>query len=362
MALLGILETAIGLAFIYLLLSMLCSGINEWLAHRLGRRGRCLRAGLLNLVPDRWAYLRLLSHPAVASLYRDMKGRIRHPAYIPSATFVTALTDVVRTIAANIQSRQSPPGAPPQPPPDIRAAAEICAQHGHPIGKSILAIIDRKPLDGPDDAGKRIEAWYDGTIERVSGWYKRTARFQLFLIGFAAAAALNVDSLAIGRQLLHADALRSALVADATRMTDLGASAATTLDAPERALLKEQVERLLDYKRFGLAIGYSCPAEEATRAGSAGTTAARSGSSPASSAAGQAQDKQEERSWLARQWSAFKACGPDSAASISLKFLGWLITAFAVSQGAPFWFDLMNRFINLRGSGPKPGSVAGAAR
>ena len=36
------------------------------------------------------------------------------------------------------------------------------------------------------------------------------------------------------------------------------------------------------------------------------------------------------------------------------KVAGWLLTAFAVSLGAPFWFDLLNRFINLRVSGKAP--------
>jgi hypothetical protein len=34
--------------------------------------------------------------------------------------------------------------------------------------------------------------------------------------------------------------------------------------------------------------------------------------------------------------------------------LGWLITAFAVSLGAPFWFDLLNKFVNIRASGKAP--------
>jgi hypothetical protein len=34
--------------------------------------------------------------------------------------------------------------------------------------------------------------------------------------------------------------------------------------------------------------------------------------------------------------------------------LGWLITAFAVSLGAPFWFDLLNKFVNVRASGKPP--------
>ena len=36
-----------------------------------------------------------------------------------------------------------------------------------------------------------------------------------------------------------------------------------------------------------------------------------------------------------------------------LKVLGWLLTAWAISLGAPFWFDLLNRFIQLRSSGSR---------
>jgi hypothetical protein len=34
--------------------------------------------------------------------------------------------------------------------------------------------------------------------------------------------------------------------------------------------------------------------------------------------------------------------------------IGWLITATAALFGAPFWFDLLQQFIRLRGTGPKP--------
>ena len=29
-------------------------------------------------------------------------------------------------------------------------------------------------------------------------------------------------------------------------------------------------------------------------------------------------------------------------------FFGWLLTALALSLGAPFWFDLLNKFIVVR--------------
>jgi hypothetical protein len=36
------------------------------------------------------------------------------------------------------------------------------------------------------------------------------------------------------------------------------------------------------------------------------------------------------------------------------KLIGWLITALAVSLGAPFWFDTLQKFLNIRLAGPKP--------
>lgn len=41
---------------------------------------------------------------------------------------------------------------------------------------------------------------------------------------------------------------------------------------------------------------------------------------------------------------------PQNRNSWLLKILGWLLTAVAVSLGAPFWFDLLNKFISVRGS------------
>ena len=38
----------------------------------------------------------------------------------------------------------------------------------------------------------------------------------------------------------------------------------------------------------------------------------------------------------------------------SLKLVGEVITVFAILQGAPFWFQLLTRLVNLRSSGPPP--------
>ena len=48
---------------------------------------------------------------------------------------------------------------------------------------------------------------------------------------------------------------------------------------------------------------------------------------------------------------------PASAGAGLLLFCGWLVTAISVLFGAPFWFDLLQRLVNLRGTGRKPAAA-----
>ena len=54
--LLTLAEVAIGLALVYFLVSTLCSGLIELVAHKVGVRGRFLRLGLMSLLPDPTRY------------------------------------------------------------------------------------------------------------------------------------------------------------------------------------------------------------------------------------------------------------------------------------------------------------------
>ena len=37
-----------------------------------------------------------------------------------------------------------------------------------------------------------------------------------------------------------------------------------------------------------------------------------------------------------------------------IKILGWIVTALAVSLGAPFWFDLLKKLVNIKAAGNEP--------
>jgi hypothetical protein len=45
---------------------------------------------------------------------------------------------------------------------------------------------------------------------------------------------------------------------------------------------------------------------------------------------------------------------PANASEWNLKIMGILFSAFAAAQGAPFWFDILKKFVNIRGSGKSP--------
>ena len=100
-------DVAIGLAFVYFILSLVCSIANETLANALGWRSEFLRKGLANLlvntsIPDAKArtdqvesdLAKLFDSPLIAPMIRHdaglRKAKKRHPSYLPARTFVAA--------------------------------------------------------------------------------------------------------------------------------------------------------------------------------------------------------------------------------------------------------------------------------
>jgi hypothetical protein len=51
----------------------------------------------------------------------------------------------------------------------------------------------------------------------------------------------------------------------------------------------------------------------------------------------------------------------DSASFWSIwpaRLLGWMLTILAISLGAPFWFDMLNKLVNIRSAGKSPDEAA----
>jgi hypothetical protein len=344
-----ILEVVIGLIFVYLSMSVLCSGINELIAQYTARRGLFLRRGLVNVLGDRWMYLRLVNHPVVSSLYRDEPGKITHPSYIPSNNFALALLDIVRLKAEQLGLHISPNGNGQWQVGDLRRAAHRCAEYGYHIGMAIEPLLDS--ANGQfDQAVRNIETWYDSTMDRVSGWYKRRTQFLLFFIAAAVAVGFNVDTIEIAKSLRTSDSLRQAMVEAAVqRVEQGGAPAAGGQRDPEaiRQDLQQVMTTMQEYEGMGLPVGFSCLSTPVVPATAGSGTAAPA--APATDAAG---------AW-ASNVSTAKRCLASANTLLEngdwlTKLIGLLLTALAVTLGAPFWFDLLNRVVNLRSSGRRP--------
>ena len=307
-----LLDVGIGLAFVFLLLSLICSAVSEMIEGYLKKRASDLERGLRELLNDpngTGLVSKLYDHPLVSGLFkgeydpaRISRGRYPTrttlPSYIPARNFALAVMDLV--LPGSMERPSGATGATaasgtPAPANALEPLRNAVARIRNPkVEKALIALVDA----AGNDVGKvreNIERWYDSAMERVSGWYKRYAQVIILVLGFVVAGVMNADSLSITRALSTDDALRSSLVAQAQEYAKADASGAA-ISATAQKKLAEADARL---RKLRLPLGWSADLDY----GALG--------------------------WLSR-------------------VAGWLLTAAAVSLGAPFWFDLLNKFMNAR--------------
>jgi hypothetical protein len=305
-----ILDVAVGIVFVFLLVSMICSAIREGIEAWLKTRATHLEAGLRELLHDRSAtglVRKVFEHPLIAGLYSGdydatpssswptalTRGR-NLPSYIPSKNFALALMDMAAR-GPVVDDASSHAGAAAITCDTIRG--NIANIESAPVRRVLLTALDQ--ADGDlQQAQAHIEAWYDSAMDRVSGWYKRSTQWILFAVGVVVAVGLNVNTITIAGYLYHEKAAREALVARA--QAAVGDTSTPRTYAQIRAELDAS----------NLPIGWSTGLTSRLKPGGLPTPAD------------------------ALVW--FEAVA------------GWLLTAFAATLGAPFWFDLLNKIMVIR--------------
>lgn len=351
----AVLDIAIGLVTVFLIFSIVVSGLNEWAANLFARRGEYLREGLQRLIGDAAIYRRVLHHPLVGSLYRERAGQGKPPSYIDPDTFAMAISDVLLA-----RARVSQPDGNAQHPPltidTLRAALQTPALAASPVALSLGPIIDRAGND-LGAAMQGIQSWFNSGMDRVSGWYKTRTRWLLFWIGLLLAALCNVDAIEIAATLNRSPALRSSIVNTASGIVESGKVGDVAIgELRDRAPTQAEWQSMrpvlegLRTESATLPIGYQClgAAFVAPDVAAKLTTGA-----PA------AQGPTDQRTvWTACAQQMTQAVTTGSAANGLMKLLGWLLTAAAGTLGAGYWFALLTKAINIRGTGPKPEAKA----
>jgi hypothetical protein len=312
------LDVLIGLVLVYLLLSLMCSAAREVVAGMTRARATMLVAGIKELLRNDTVLIRaFFEHPQIWSLYRgdyDTASRTKAlPSYIPSRSFAMALLDIAARGRDASSSVQSSPEA------SVLSLQNVRRNIGN-LGNPFVQRVVLSALDGADGTLERactgVELWFNSAMDRVSGRYKKETQRLLFVIGLVLTVALDVNTLAIARQLYRDPARREAAVALATATAKEGAPRPAT-----DSLARRSLQRL---DSLGLPEAW------------AGVTVTGIWPDPG-------------------EWKAIRA----HAASA---WFGWLITAFAISFGAPFWFDALGKLIAIRSTvKPKETPPAGAS-
>ncbi|MEP6613169.1 MAG: hypothetical protein ABJA76_14815 [Mucilaginibacter sp.] len=316
----NILEIAIGIIFVYILVSTICTAVREGIESRCKTRAAYLEQGIRQLLHDldgNGLAAALYQHPLVNGLFNgtytagtektDPKLLSKGgdlPSYIPAKNFAMALMDIA-TNGAPTNASNAMAGAPVINLQTMRN--NIAAMNNLPVQRILLNAIDNAQGD-LNKAQKNIEDWFNSGMDRVSGWYKRSTQWIIFWIALSVTVLLNVNTISIVKYLSQNDTARQLVVERASVI-----SKDTTFKNKDYKSAKTE---LSDLK---LPIGWD--------------------NGPAS-----VEINPKAPSGV---WNTF--LGP---------LLGLLLTAFAATLGAPFWFDLLNKVMIIR-STVKPHEKSG---
>jgi hypothetical protein len=310
------LDVALGLSFIFFLFSVLVSTTSEMILSWSNARGKTLWKALAHLLPqaghgnDAEPLKDFVQHPLMTGMHRhtsaDASVAKHFPSYLSSGQFGQVLLDLLETkgTEAKAETRWE----------QVQKGISLLPSETRGALQALSRDAERNLLPGQEPmsvfqflAGQ----WFDAMMDRTTGWYKRLTQVWNFGLGIALAIACNLNVIAITRALSTNDDLRTAFVqraeASVKAQSDLMVKMGVEESAGARAEFDKAVTELAD---AGFPVGWNQTTAEA--------------------------------------W----AKHPVSTLFESL--LGWLMAGAAAALGAQFWFDLMKKIINLRGTGARP--------
>jgi hypothetical protein len=339
---LKVVDVAIGVAFLYLLLTFCASAFVELVSTTLNWRAQMLHDSIQNMLNSSCLITvrDIYSNPQVLALCRGgaartwvdlfepfgwrIDGHGTPPSYIAPDIFSGAVLDglmhraldwgVVRTLdlspLGTIQLIQGLLNAPPGERNDCTERA---------MRKDALRAILETTLatQGASIQALRfsLEHWFNDTMDRTSGWYKRRSQACLLMIGICLAFSCNVNTITVARWLWEGDAARQAAISAATTYVNQHPSASDDKSAmtlgPKKKPEETAAIRVTNVAQQLSALSYPI-------------------------------------GWYSLSQTSF------SIFSLFTYIAGALITGIAISMGSTFWFDAVQSLIKLRGTGPKP--------
>jgi hypothetical protein len=243
----------------------------------------------------------------------------------------------------NVLEKQSKKRAkdPAKGPAWHRALSVISPEVNQSLNALLLNVEDYV-TQGETQLGKarqNVEKWFDDSMDRVSGAFKRDSQTVALVIGFIVALLLNVDSIDLTLYLWREPAVRQAL-----------AQIAADFELPQAELEANPEQALQNFRNqfSGLSLPIGWGMNEGT---GLSTVDVNCQLFPNADQAFGIPIPGTNRCIVPPQLS--------SQTNLLLKLLGIFLTALAARLGAPFWFDVLKRLVNLRGTGANPVEKAG---
>ncbi|HEY9645186.1 MAG TPA: hypothetical protein V6C88_02395 [Chroococcidiopsis sp.] len=182
-----------------------------------------------------------------------------------------------------------------------------------PLKQTLLALAEQAQIkaEGLESSvrqlQKEVATWFDNSMARASGVYRRNSKGIAILLGFVIAVSINADTLYIISRLSKDTTLRTAVSEAANQVVPADGTSSVAI-ATDLQSVKDAVNGVLD--ELPLPIGWDAVNTE--------------------------QQTQQSQTWRF---------------PFLRKLVGWMITGIALSMGASFWYDLLGKIVRVRNTG-----------
>jgi len=338
----GIIDLALTLAFTYFILALIASTVVEIINNITNERGKLLHKALKEFYFDKnkktvdadWnKFLKnnILNSPFIESLTTKklFTKNSRYPSYIPAKNFSQAVLSFILN-DSDVSGNKT----------DIDLKTLLTENKNIPVKFRETLLTLNKQADGNINKFiENLEGFYNNAVDRMTGEFKRYTQFCMFFLGLGIAISLNADTIHISKSLwknkeqlkLTSDAIENKL--SGIKITDgkyvIGSLISDTDNGKVTDIIldkknSDKIDSLLS-------------------------------------------DISNQKSLLNSLtdiplgWENTDNPFTDKNGIFSISFLtklaGWLITTLAIYLGAPFWFELVNKIVNIRGTGKRPEEI-----
>lgn len=287
-----ILNFIIALLFFFLIFSLFTSWVVEYVAQQINLRGVYLDKKLRAAIGSEWLD-KLFEHPLLSNFRLD---KAKPADSLDPNILATAITAVVL-------------------PKDGETIKEAISKLPDGQFREILsASLDSVEVKNGQDLNRdaqikllegEILSWVESYNKKISQWYKNLTRKYLFVVGLIVAISFNVDVLHVGDTLWKDAKLSEEIASSAETFLEKHSSVSPTDTIAFTASIEDAQKIIADYQQSQtLPIG----------------------------------------------WGDAKCfCSKEvSGGMIFKKILGYLLAAFTVTLGAPFWYDALRNVIDIK--------------